>query len=334
MYAKIFSIIMDSSIAEDYQCRHLFMDLLVLANQDGEVDMTAEAVSRRTNVPIEIVKQSIEKLMQPDPNSRNREQDGRRIVPLSEDRTWGWRIVSYAHYREIRDSEQLRQNNRVRKQRQRSFEFDDDEMVTVSCDSSVTGSDLNVTACDQAGRYASASEYASTSVTPGLKEKGCGEKPMRDAAEDVYQAYPKHVNRQESLKAITKAIRDVGYDKVLAATRTFAKLWEGDEEMQYCPFPSTWFNRGAYKDPPECFQRPNGKHAGNGSSKPTTQPSEGQAKYLAKAELDRVEERLRQIDANASYTSQGVIYSASEKKESNALNARREELKKILGYKA
>jgi hypothetical protein len=105
MFAKIFGQIFDSSIAEDYNCRRMFMDLLVLADQDGVVDMTHEAISRRTNVPIEEVKRYIVELQQPDTSSRSKMEEGRRLVPIDSHRDWGWKVVNYHHYRKIRDDE-------------------------------------------------------------------------------------------------------------------------------------------------------------------------------------------------------------------------------------
>lgn len=105
MFAKVFSQIFDSSIAEDYNCRRMFMDLLVLADSDGVVDMTLEAISRRTNVPIEEVKKYIDDLCQPDPKSRSKLHEGKRIIPVDSGRDWGWKIVNYHHYRKIRDEE-------------------------------------------------------------------------------------------------------------------------------------------------------------------------------------------------------------------------------------
>ncbi len=108
MFAKIFSQIFDSSIAENCRSRHVFMDLLVLADSDGVIDMTADAIARRTNVPLEEVRQAITELSSPDPNTRTPDEDGRRIVPIDKGRAWGWQIVNYAHYRAIRDEEARR----------------------------------------------------------------------------------------------------------------------------------------------------------------------------------------------------------------------------------
>ena len=120
MYVKIFAQIYDSSIAEDYLVRLVFEDFLILADKDGHVDMTAAAIARRTNVPLEVVNRAIEKLSSPDPESRSPNEDGRRIVLLDPHRSWGWRIVNYPQYRNIRDDESRKEYFRDRKREQRA----------------------------------------------------------------------------------------------------------------------------------------------------------------------------------------------------------------------
>jgi hypothetical protein len=105
LYVKIFEQIYDSSVAEDYQVRIVFQDFLVLADEDGIVDVTPEAIARRTNVPLDIVRAGIQKLEQPDPQSRTKECEGRRLIRLDDHRDWGWRIVNYLKYRAIRKKE-------------------------------------------------------------------------------------------------------------------------------------------------------------------------------------------------------------------------------------
>jgi hypothetical protein len=114
MYAKVFTQILDSSISENYQIRHVFEDLLKLADINGVVDMTPEAIARRTNVPLEIVREAIEELEKPDPRSRNPDNDGRRIVRLDDHRDWGWMICNYHKYRSIENEEQRREKTKAR----------------------------------------------------------------------------------------------------------------------------------------------------------------------------------------------------------------------------
>jgi hypothetical protein len=119
MFAKIFTQILDSSIAEDYRVRHIFEDLLKLCDPNGVVDMTRESIARRLNVPVEIVRDGIAKLETPDPQSRNPDHDGRRIMRLDEHRDWGWSIVNYDLYRGIASEEDRRQRTKARVQKLR-----------------------------------------------------------------------------------------------------------------------------------------------------------------------------------------------------------------------
>jgi len=120
MFAKVFSQIFDSSIAEDYKIRHIFMDLLVMADSDGVVDKTPEAIARVANVPLDEVLAALKVLAQPDLKSRTNEQDGRRIVPIDNHREWGWQIVNFQKYRDIRDEEARRIANRSYKRDERA----------------------------------------------------------------------------------------------------------------------------------------------------------------------------------------------------------------------
>lgn len=96
-----------------------FQQLLILCDHHGVVDIHPEVISRRTLIPLDIIEKGIEELSKPDPESRRSDEDGRRIVPIDPDRTWGWKIVNYSHYRSIRDTDERReyQRNYMRQKR-------------------------------------------------------------------------------------------------------------------------------------------------------------------------------------------------------------------------
>lgn len=129
MFAKVFSQIFDSSIAESHLVRHIFMDLLVLADATGVVDMTMHAISRRINVPLEDVRAAIEKLASPDPLSRSEREEGRRIVLIDSHRDWGWQIVNYEHYRKTQDEDArrsyFRDYRKAERDKKRATSFND-----------------------------------------------------------------------------------------------------------------------------------------------------------------------------------------------------------------
>ena len=112
MFAKVFSQIYDSSIVENPEVRFTFMDLLVLADQTGVVDMTPEAIARRTNRPIGIIRETISVLESPDPRSRTPDRQGARLRRIDAHRDWGWVIVNYEKFREIASEQERRQYQR------------------------------------------------------------------------------------------------------------------------------------------------------------------------------------------------------------------------------
>lgn len=120
MYVKLYSRILDSSIASNRKLRHLFTDLLLLSDRDGNVILTKQAIANRIGADLEEVEWGIEELMKPDPDSLTPDFGGRRIVPL-EGHGYGWRIVNYSMYRDCKSAEAIRQATaeRVRRYRER-----------------------------------------------------------------------------------------------------------------------------------------------------------------------------------------------------------------------
>jgi hypothetical protein len=104
LYTRVFIQILDSSIAEDYTLRHVFEDFMKLVDwKTGQVDITREAMARRLNIPLEILNQKIKILESPDKASRDPDHDGRRLERLDEHRDWGWRILNWKKYEDMRN---------------------------------------------------------------------------------------------------------------------------------------------------------------------------------------------------------------------------------------
>ena len=117
MYGKIFSVIYDGSLAEDWRALITFQQLIVLCDADGVVDMTPTAISRRTGIPIEHIKAGLEILEQPDPESRTPDEEGRRICRIDGHNSWGWYLVNHAKYRALVDADTVREQTRERVRR-------------------------------------------------------------------------------------------------------------------------------------------------------------------------------------------------------------------------
>lgn len=132
------------------------MDLLVLAEIDGAVDMTIEAIAGITRVPVDDLRMAIEILMKPDAQSRTPDQGGARLVKLDDHRNWGWRIVNYERYREIANDEERRAaiGRRVKKFRQKA--------ANQSCNGGETRCNTSHTSTSASEN---ASEHASTKLS-------------------------------------------------------------------------------------------------------------------------------------------------------------------------
>ena len=157
MYAKVFAQIFDSSIADNYALRHFFMDMLVLADPNGVVDMTPTAIAARTRIPLKEVKKHLEELESSDRESRTPDHDGRRIAKIDEHRSWGWCILNYDRFRKIATELQRREKTAARTRKWREKQ---------ACDASVTLGDAPVTPLyASASPSPSPSSYASASET-------------------------------------------------------------------------------------------------------------------------------------------------------------------------
>jgi hypothetical protein len=110
----------NQSISQDYVIRHVFMDLIVLADSGGVVDIPPSSIARRTNIPEDIILRAIERLCSPDKSSRWPDEEGRQLVLVDSSRDWGWRIVNYGRYVQD-DSKQVYFRNKKREQRSPGF---------------------------------------------------------------------------------------------------------------------------------------------------------------------------------------------------------------------
>lgn len=121
MYGKIFESMYDGTLASKgpWQALVTFQQMIVLADQDGVVDMTAHAIARRTSIPLEIIETGLVELMKPDPDSRTPDDEGRRIITVEAHRNWGWQIVNHAKYRDMRKAEDRREYLRLAQAKRR-----------------------------------------------------------------------------------------------------------------------------------------------------------------------------------------------------------------------
>lgn len=91
--------LLDSTVwTSDLRARVLWITVLLLASQRGArgtIDMPVFALAKRANLSVEDTEAALAILTAPDPQSRYQEDGGRRLIPSSPERAWGWRVSAW-----------------------------------------------------------------------------------------------------------------------------------------------------------------------------------------------------------------------------------------------
>ena len=109
MYAKIFTTLFDGSMRGHADLILVFVNLLCHCDEDGVVDRHWRAIADEVGLPEERVRKTLLALEAPDPESRTRTKEGRRIERIDPARDWGWSVVNYEHYRNLQTAEKRRE---------------------------------------------------------------------------------------------------------------------------------------------------------------------------------------------------------------------------------
>lgn len=121
-FTKLFSGITESSIwVQPDHILRVWIAMLARADSDGVVDGSVPGFANLARVSVENMREAVEVLAGPDPDSRDPANEGRRIEPFP----GGWKVLNYVRYRE---RTQGREGSRApyyreyrRKQREKMF---------------------------------------------------------------------------------------------------------------------------------------------------------------------------------------------------------------------
>jgi len=114
MYGKLFESMYDGTLVSNWEALVTFQQMIILADQDGLVDITPHALSARTGIPLTHIEAGIKILENEDIYSRSDVQGGIRIELLDTHRPWGWKIVNYMYYRNLASHEDKKRKDRER----------------------------------------------------------------------------------------------------------------------------------------------------------------------------------------------------------------------------
>jgi len=104
-FTKLFSSITASTIwCEDSDIRVVWITMLAMCDKNGRVFASIPGLAKYASVPIENAEKALKKFMSPDPYSRTKDHEGRRIEEIE----GGWQLLNHAKYRAIRNEEERR----------------------------------------------------------------------------------------------------------------------------------------------------------------------------------------------------------------------------------
>lgn len=113
-YIKLFGTILDSTIwSESKETKLLWITMLAMCGKEGIVEASIPGLAERSRLTLKETEESLKRLELPDPYSRTKEHEGRRIKTVD----GGWLILNHAKYR-LKLSEDERRAYKAAKQRE------------------------------------------------------------------------------------------------------------------------------------------------------------------------------------------------------------------------
>ena len=178
-YTKLFHTLPTSSVwMECYPTRIVWITLLVMSNKDGIVRVTAPGLAKVAGVALDEAVVALETLAAPDPHSRTKADDGRRITEVD----GGYQLVNHAMYLEKASTVDKQSKWRRQKQSQRT-------------DTGGHGVDMGWTEVDKTGMSAMSTHIdKDIDVDVDAKRELLGGNKNFKVTRDEWNAYSKTIN--------------------------------------------------------------------------------------------------------------------------------------------
>lgn len=102
-FTKVFESLLDSTVwQESKETRLVWITMLLMKNRLHVVEASVPGLAKRAGVTVEECEIALKRFMQPDPYSRTKDFEGRRIEEVS----GGWKVLNGEAYKQKMDPEQ------------------------------------------------------------------------------------------------------------------------------------------------------------------------------------------------------------------------------------
>jgi len=229
-FSKLWSMIVNSTIwREDMHVKIVWITMLAMADRDGYVTSSLPGLADVARVPLDQTIDALTKLSSPDPYSRTKDYEGRRIEEVE----GGWRILNYIKYRNMKSREERRIQVREAVRRHREKKAAEITVNTVITTKPIAEADAE-----------SRSRDTETETNTG-----------RSRAPLVYswefelwwKSLPKKVGKGAAWDAFQK-IRPPKPDLVTLLAAVFIQRESDTWKRGYVPNPETWLHQRRWED--------------------------------------------------------------------------------------
>ena len=238
-YTKLFSSITESTVwGEAYSTRVVWVTMLAMADARGEVYGAVPGLARRANVTLEEAETALAAFLGPDPYSRTKEQDGRRIECID----GGWLLINHAKYGAVRNAEERKQYQRQwdRENRPSGHARQSDSPTAVRQQS------------DRPQQNTTTPTTPAPAPTPTLVEQEQKKRHVQRTAarfSEFWDAYPEKKGRAAAEKSWRAKGLDAHADAIIAHVQRMRR--EDDSwRSGYAPHGSTYVNGERWTDEP------------------------------------------------------------------------------------
>lgn len=230
----------------------------VIANADppGVVELNPKFLAGCIGTSREEVQRAIEFLCQPDSESQNKDEGGRRLVPME---AMLYRVTSFQKYREMRSASERREYHR-------------DYWHKRKAQQALNSTQQNSTNSTKAEAEAEAEAEEKNPPTPRKR----GVRRVSPLFDRFWQAYPRKENKKRAQEAFARIDPDEALlTRMLAAVeRAKASAQWRKDGGEFIPHAATWLNGRRWEDD----AGPPGH--GNGAALPRINPATGLPNFV------------------------------------------------------
>jgi len=113
-YTKLSCDIIHSSVWQTpLHVKVMWITMLAMSDKDGEVHASIPGIAKVADVTLEQCEDALTRFSSPDPYSRTKDFDGRRIEPTED----GWRLLNHEKYRNLMSANDIRSKAAERQRR-------------------------------------------------------------------------------------------------------------------------------------------------------------------------------------------------------------------------